>query len=233
MMNAKITSDHLTRKAIVYVRQSTPAQVRENLESQRRQYALVDHARTLGFGDVELIDQDLGHSGSTLAGRMGFQRLVAQVSLGAVGAVLCLEASRLARNNRDWHHLIDLCGLAGALLIDPEGVYDPRLSNDRLLLGLKGTMSEFELTLFRQRSLEARHQKAVRGELRFLIPAGFHWAGEGVLEKRPDLRTQQALDMVFAKFRELGSVRQTLFWLRERVLVPKILTASFPEILAG
>ena len=101
MLTAKITSDHLTRKAIVYVRQSTAAQVRENLESQRRQYALVDHARTLGFGDVELIDQDLGHSGSTLAGRMGFQRLVAQVSLGAVGAVLCLEASRLARNNRD------------------------------------------------------------------------------------------------------------------------------------
>lgn len=221
MMTAKITSDHLTRKAIVYVRQSTAAQVRENLESQRRQYALVDHARTLGFGDVELIDQDLGHSGSTLAGRIGFQRLVAQVSLGAVGAVLCLEASRLARNNRDWHLLIDLCSLAGALLIDPEGIYDPRLSNDRLLLGLKGTMSEFELTLFRQRSLEARHQKAVRGELRFLIPVGFHWAGE-VLEKRPDLRTQQAVDMVFTKFRELGSVRQVLLWLREREMsLPK------------
>src|SRR3972149_8600953 len=116
---------------------------------------------------------------------MGFQRLVAQVSRGAVGAVLCLEASRLARNNRDWHHLIDLCGLVGALLIDPEGVYDPRLSNDRLLLGLKGTMSEYELTLFRQRSLEARHQKAVRGELGFLIPVGFQWAGEGVIEKAP------------------------------------------------
>jgi DNA invertase Pin-like site-specific DNA recombinase len=135
MMSAKIKSEHLARKAIVYVRQSSAAQVRENLESQRRQYKLVEHARSLGFGDVELIDQDLGQSGSTLAGRTGFQRLVAQVSLGAVGAVLCLEASRLARNNRDWHHLIDLCGLVGALLIDPEGVYDPRLSNDRLLLG--------------------------------------------------------------------------------------------------
>jgi DNA invertase Pin-like site-specific DNA recombinase len=208
MMSSKITPEHLARKAIVYVRQSTAAQVRENLESQRRQYALVDHARTLGFGDVELIDQDLGHSGSSLAGRMGFQRLVAQVSLGAVGAVLCLEASRLARNNRDWHHLIDLCGLVGALLIDPEGVYDPRLSNDRLLLGLKGTMSEYELTLFRQRSFEARHQKAVRGELGFLIPVGFHWAAKGVIDKAPDLRIQQALEMVFAKFRELGSVRQ-------------------------
>lgn len=216
MMSAKITSDHLTRKAIVYVRQSTIAQVRENLESQRRQYALVDYARTLGFGDIELIDQDLGHSGATLAGRVGFQRLVAQVSLGAVGTVFCLEASRLARNNRDWHHLIDLCGLVGTLLIDPEGVYDPRLSNDRLLLGLKGTMSEFELTLFRQRSLEARHQKAVRGELRIPIPVGFRWTREGLLEKRPDLRIQQALDMVFTKFLELGSVRQTLFWLRDR-----------------
>jgi len=194
MMSAKITPDHVTRKAIVYVRQSTPTQVRENLESQRRQYALVDYARTLGFADVELIDQDLGHSGATLAGRVGFQRLVAKVSLAAVGAGL--EASRLARNNRDWHHLIDLSGLVGTLLIDPEGVYDPRLSNDRLLLGLKGTMSEFELTLFRQRSLEARHQKAVRGELRIPIPAGFCWTMEGLLEKKPDLRVQQAIDMV-------------------------------------
>src|SRR3972149_9706641 len=143
MMSSKITSEHLARKPIVYVRQSTAAQVRENLESQRRQYALVEHARSLGFGDVELIDQDLGHSGSSLAGRMGFQRLLAQVSLGAVGAGLCLEASRLARNNRDWHHLIDLCGLAGALLIDPEGVSDARVSNARPSRSLKGTMSEY------------------------------------------------------------------------------------------
>jgi DNA invertase Pin-like site-specific DNA recombinase len=222
MMNTKITSEHLARKAIVYVRQSTAVQVRENLESQRRQYALVEHARSLGFGDVELIDEDLGKSGSTLAGRSGFQRLVAQVSLNAVGAVLSLEASRLARNNRDWHHLIDLCGLVGALLIDPEGVYDPRFSNDRLLLGLKGTMSEYELTLFRQRSLEARHQKAVRGELRFLIPVGFQWSVEGGLDKSADLRIQQALDMVFAKFRELGSARQSLLWmLEQQISLPK------------
>lgn len=222
MMNAKITSEHLARKAIVYVRQSTTVQVRENLESQRRQYALVEHARSLGFGDVELIDEDLGQSGSTLSGRSGFQRLVAQVSLNVVGAVLCLEASRLARNNRDWHHLIDLCGLVGALLIDPEGVYDPRFSNDRLLLGLKGTMSEYELTLFRQRSHEARHQKALRGELRFLIPVGFQWSVEGGLDKSADLRIQQALDMVFAKFRELGSARQSLLWMREQeISLPK------------
>ena len=166
--------------------------------------------------------RNLGQSGSTLAGRNGFRRLVAQVSLNAVGAVLCLQASRLARNNRDWHHLIDLCGLVGALLIDPEGVYDPRFSNDRLLLGLKGTMSEYELTLFRQRSHEARHQKAVRGELRFLIPVGFQWSVEGGLDKCADLRIQQAHDMVFAKFRELGSARQSLLWMREQqISLPK------------
>ena len=139
-----------------------------------------------------------------------------------MGAVLSLEASRLARNNRDWHHLVDLCGLVGALLIDPEGVYDPRLSNDRLLLGLKGTMSEYELTLFRQRSHEARHQKAARGELRFLIPVGFQWSVEGGLEKSAYLRIQQALDMVFAKFGELGSARQSLLWMREQqISLPK------------
>ena len=121
-----------------------------------------------------------------------------------------------------WHHLIDLCGLVGALLIDPEGVYDPRISNDRLLLGLKGTMSEYELTLFRQRSHEARHQKALRGELRFLIPVGFQWSVEGGLDKSADLRIQQALDMVFAKFREVGSARQSLLWMREQqISLPK------------
>lgn len=213
MTSTKITTDHLGRKGIVYVRHSTATQVKENLESRRRQYALVDHARALGFGDVELIDQDLGHSGATLVGRSGFQRLVAQVSMGVVGAVLCLEASRLARNNRDWHHLVDLCGLVGTLLIDPDGIYDPRLCNDRLLLGLKGTMSEFELTLLRQRSLEARHQKAVRGELRIPLAVGFRWASDNRIEKVPDRRVQRALEMVFTKFRDLGSARQTLLCL--------------------
>src|ERR1700682_4779459 len=143
----------LQRKAVVYVRQSTPQQVQANLESQRRQYELVDVARRRGFTTVEVIDDDLGRTASGTVERPGFERLVAALCTGQVGAVLCLEASRLARNGRDWHHLIELCGLIGAVLIDPEGVYDPRLSNDRLLLGLRGTMSEFELSVLRQRSL--------------------------------------------------------------------------------
>jgi DNA invertase Pin-like site-specific DNA recombinase len=221
-MSAKITPEHTRRVGIVYVRQSTASQVRGNLESQRRQYALADHARGLGFRDVEVIDQDLGQSGTSMVGRPGFQRLVAQVSLGSVGGVFCLEASRLARNNRDWHHLIDLCSLVGTLLIDPDGVYDPRLGNDRLLLGLKGTMSEFELTLFRQRSLEAKRQKAKRGELRVVLPVGLRWTSEGQIEKVPDVRVQEILQLAFEKFHELGSIRQTLRWVREeQIQLPK------------
>jgi DNA invertase Pin-like site-specific DNA recombinase len=159
MTSDKVTPDHLRRRAIVYIRQSTVIQVLYNLESQRRQYNLVEYARELGFTDVVTIDEDLGKSGSGLVERPGFQRLVAEVCGGQVGAVLSIEASRLARNGRDWHHLIELCGVVGAVVIDPEGIYDPRLPNDRLLLGLKGTMNEFELHLFRQRSFEAMRQK--------------------------------------------------------------------------
>jgi hypothetical protein len=155
-MNGKITSDHLGRSAVVYVRQSTMSQVMGNLESQRRQYDLAGAAQTAGFIGVTVIDEDLGRSGSGSAHRPGFERLVAMVCSGNVGAVYCIEASRLARNGRDWHHLIDLCALAGALVIDPDGAYDPRLVNDRLLLGLKGTMSEYELSLLRQRGIAAR-----------------------------------------------------------------------------
>ena len=132
------------------------------------------------------IDEDLGKSGSGLVERPGFQRLVAEVCAGQVGAVLSIEASRLARNGRDWHHLIELCGVVGAVVIDPEGIYDPRLPNDRLLLGLKGTMNEFELHLFRQRSFEAMRQKARRGEFQCNLPAGYCWAPSGKIEFDPD-----------------------------------------------
>jgi len=155
-MSIKITPDHLSRAAVVYVRQSTMSQVMGNLESQRRQYDLAQAAETTGFKSVTVIDDDLGRSGSGSTQRPGFERLVAMVCSGDVGAVYCIEASRLARNGRDWHHLIDLCALAGALVIDPDGAYDPRLVNDRLLLGLKGTMSEYELSLLRQRGIAAR-----------------------------------------------------------------------------
>jgi DNA invertase Pin-like site-specific DNA recombinase len=220
-MNVKITSEHLARGAIVYVRQSSPGQVVEHTESRRRQYALADSARSLGFAPVAVIDDDLGRSGSGLTERPGFQKLVSAVCAGATGAVFCIEASRLARNGRDWHHLIDLCALTGTLVMDPDGTYDPRLVNDRLLLGLKGTMSEYELSLLRQRGLEARDAKAKRGELRFALPPGYCWDELGRLEIDPDERIADTIRLVLRKFSELGSARQVMLWLHtEAVPLP-------------
>ena len=167
-MNEKIRPEHLQRAAYLYIRQSTAHQVRFHLEGQKRQYGLSQRARELGFTQVVVIDEDLGRSGSGLQERPGFGRLLAAVCQGAVGAVVALEASRLARNNRDWHHLVDLCGLTDTLLIDDDGIYDPKLLNDRLLLGLKGTMSEFELGLFRQRARQAFVQKVTKIKDRLL-----------------------------------------------------------------
>jgi DNA invertase Pin-like site-specific DNA recombinase len=140
-MHSKITPDHFGRGAVVYIRQSSPAQVAEHPESRRRQYGLAEAAQTMGFASITVIDDDLGRTGSGLVERPGFQKLAALVCSGSIGAVFCLEASRLARNGGDWHHLIDLCALAGTLVIDPDGTYDPRLVNDRLLLGLNGMVT--------------------------------------------------------------------------------------------
>src|SRR5215218_9369000 len=189
----------LKRKAVVYVRQSTPAQVETNLESRRRQYELVDVARSRGFRDVEVIDDDLGRSASGMVARPGFERLVAWLRAGEVGAVLCLDASRLARNGRDWHHLLELCGL--------DGVYDPGRPNDRLLLGMKGSISEFELGILRARMLEAARAKARRGELRISVPIGYVWHRDLGLGFDPDLRIQEAIRQIFQRFRQLGSAR--------------------------
>jgi DNA invertase Pin-like site-specific DNA recombinase len=204
-MSPKIKPEHLARTAVVYVRQSSIGQVEHNTESQRRQYSLADTAAAMGFASVQTIDDDLGRSGSGLVERPGFQKLVAAVCAGSVGAVVCIEASRLARNGRDWHHLIDLCALVGTVVIDPDGVYDPRLVNDRLLLGLKGTMSEYELSLLRQRGLAARDSKAQRGELKFALPPGYCWGEAGQMEMDPDERVCEAIRMVLRKFGELGA----------------------------
>src|SRR4051812_4668696 len=193
-------------------------QVAGNTEGRRRQYALVEAARAAGFASVAVIDDDLGRSGSGLTERPGFQKLVAAVCAGGIGAVFCLEASRLARNGRDWHLLIDLCALAGAVVVDPDGVHDPRLVNDRLLLGLKGTVSEYELSLLRQRGLAARDSKARRGELRFTLPPGYCWSEAGRIEMDPDERVGDAIRLLFAKFRELGSARPVFPWAREASL---------------
>src|SRR3954470_9974134 len=200
----------LKRKAVVYIRQSTPAQVHSNLESQRRQYDLVEIARQRGFRDIEVIDDDLGRSASGTVARPGFERLVAALCAGEVGAVLCFDASRLARNGRDWHHLLELCGLVEARVIDWDGVYDPCRPNDRLLLGMKGSISEFELGVIRARMLDAARAKARRGELRIGVPVGYVWHREHGLGFDPDLRLQEAIRQVFARFRLLGSARQVL-----------------------
>lgn len=203
----------LQRKAIVYVRQSTPQQVQSNLESQRRQYELVDVAKRRGFTNVEVIDDDLGRSASGTVERPGFDRLVAALCAGQVGAVLCLDASRLARNGRDWHHLLELCGLVEARVIDLDGMYDPCRPNDRLLLGMKGSISEFELGIIRSRMYEAARSKAKRGELRICAPIGYTWDRHVGLGLDPDRRLQEVIRLVFSKFRELGSARQVLLWM--------------------
>ena len=224
-MNPKLTPERLSRKAIVYVRQSRPSQLIHNQESTRLQFSLVDRARAQGFQRIVVVDYDLGRSGSGWVDRPGFERLAAEVCSGDVGAIFCVEGSRLARNGREWHHLIDLCAMVGAVVVDLDGVYDPALTNDRLLLGVKGTINEFEVNLFRQRSTEAILQKARRGELQIQIPVGFCWAPSGELEKDPDQRVQQAIELVFRKMTELGSVHQVLRWFREE----NFLLPAFPQ----
>src|ERR1700720_2792082 len=189
---SKITAEHLARSAIVYVRQSTAHQVVNNLESQRRQYGLVERGHQLGWTDVQVIDDDLGRSGGGIA-RPGFEKLLAAICERRVGVVMSIEASRLARNGRDWHTLLEFCGLVGTLIADEDGVYDPRQPNDRLLLGMKGTMSEMELSVLRQRSLEALKQKARRGELFMTVAIGYLRVGHNRIEKDPDRRVGEAI----------------------------------------
>lgn len=226
-MSDKVQASHLDRCAFVYVRQSSLQQVRDHTEGQRQQYALVERARAMGFREAVLIDEDQGRSGSGQQQRPGFGRLLSGVCEGNAGAVFALEASRLARNNRDWHHLVDLCALTDTLIIDAEGVYDARQLNDRLLLGLKGTMSEFELGLLRQRAREAFEQKVQRGHALWELPVGFVRTEEHRIEKTPDREVQRAIEGVFSKFVELGSARQTTLWYwHEELLLPHVIPGT-------
>ena len=221
MIRAKSKPKHTQRTAIVYIRQSSPAQVENHRESTARQYALVEKACQWGWAQeqVIVIDEDLGLSGSGWAERSGFGRLTAEVALGRVGIVLGLEVSRLARNNADWYRLFDLCGVTDTLVGDGDGVYHPALFNDRLILGLKGIMAEAELHVLRARLEGGIRNKAARGELRRGLPVGFVWGeADGEVCFHPDASIVHTLRTVFAKFTELGSVRKVWLWFRSEGL---------------
>lgn len=217
---SKIRNLHLDRLAMVYVRQSSPQQVLENRESRERQYALAQFAQRLGWPAerVVVIDEDQGQSGKTADQRSGFQRLMTEVSLNHVGMVLGLELSRLSRSNKDWHQLIDVCGIFNALLCDQDGVYDPLDTNDRLLLGMKGAMSEFELVTLRNRLLRGSRNKAERGELFLSVPLGYYKTATAEIIHDPDEQARGMIRMVFAKFDELGSAYAVFRYLVENQL---------------
>ncbi|MGA9547384.1 MAG: recombinase family protein [Rhodomicrobium sp.] len=224
MPDLKIDADHLRRDAYLYVRQSTLRQVAENGESTQRQYALRDRAVAAGWPAerVHVIDCDLGKSGSSATARDGFQELVSEVALAKAGIVMGLEVSRLARNSADWHRLIELCALTATLILDEDGIYDPASFNDRLLLGLKGTMSEAELHILKARMRGGQLNKARRGELEICPPVGLMYRPDGILDLDPDVEVQNALRLVFDTFERLGSATRTVkFFLDEGLLFPR------------
>ena len=221
MSESKVTAAHLRRAAVVYVRQSTMAQLARNRESTTRQYDLVARAVELGWprAAVRVIDEDLGISGASTTGRTGFAELAAQVGLGQVGIVLALEVSRFARNNADWYRLLDLAGMTDTLIADADGIYHPGLFNDRMLLGMKGTMSEAELHILRARLDGGIRSKAARGELRRGLPVGLVWGqADGEIRWHPDEAVTGVLAAIFERFTVCGSVRGVWLWLREQGL---------------
>ena len=221
MMNEtgnKITSDHLSRKAYLYVRQSSVKQIFEHGESTRRQYALRDRAVLLGWRneDVVVIDTDLGQSGAHAEGREGFKQLVSEVVVGNAGIVIGLEVSRLARNSSDWHRLLEICALSNTLILDEEGIYDPGNFNDRLLLGLKGTMSEAELHFIKARMLGGALSKAKRGELHTMLPIGYEYGSEGEVQFEPDRQIRQSIYLVFEIFKKVGTAFGVVRYFRDK-----------------
>jgi DNA invertase Pin-like site-specific DNA recombinase len=217
----KVTASHRRRTAAIYVRQSTLAQVERNRESTARQYDLVGRAVSLGWprSAIRVIDEDLGRSGASTAGRSGFAELAAQVGLGQVGIVVSLEVSRLARNNTDWYRLLDLAGMTDTLIADTDGVYHPAMFNDRLLLGMKGTMSEAELHILRARLDGGIRNKAARGELRRGLPVGLVWGEtDGQILLHPDEAVRGVLAAIFEQFPLRGSARAVWLWLKEQGL---------------
>jgi DNA invertase Pin-like site-specific DNA recombinase len=229
MMTDRIGADHLKRAALVYVRQSKPEQVRSHAESTRIQMGLREKAVAFGWRNPVTITDDLGLSAGGFAERAGFQHMAAEVSLGNVGIIFCFEASRLSRNSKDWAQLFEICGHLDTLVADLDQVYDLALPNDRLILGVKGTVSEYELSLIRQRSQEAIVAKAKRGELTFTLPAGLSWTADSQIELNPDRRVQQAIRMVFDKLAQFGSVRQVLMWLCDENLALPTLESERPR----
>ncbi|MGH8229868.1 MAG: recombinase family protein, partial [Steroidobacteraceae bacterium] len=201
----KVSADHLRRDAFLYVRQSSLRQMFENTESGKRQYALRDRAASLGWpiDRIHTIDTDQGISGANAENRDGFQYLVTEVALGHAGIVLGLEVSRLARNNADWHRLLELAALTSTLILDEDGIYDPAHFNDRLLLGLKGTMSEAELHVLKARLLGGQRNKAKRGELEIGLPIGLVYDAAGAVVLDPDQQIQQSIRLLFDTFREI------------------------------
>lgn len=233
----KVKASHLQRLALVYVRQSSLAQVEQNCESTRRQYALTERAAALGWpaARINVIDDDLGLSGASTDQRTGFARMTAAVALAHVGVILGLEVSRLARNNADWYRLLDLCAITDTLIGDADGLYHPSHFNDRLLLGLKGTMSEAELHVLRARLDGGIRNKAARGELRRGLPVGFVWGdADGEIRIHPDQAVTGALQAVFSRFAEFGSARRVWLWFRsEGLSFPMRLHARAPIAWIG
>ena len=229
MYSNKIDNHHLDRLAIVYVRQSTMQQVEEHQESTRLQYALADKAIQMGWPSsrVRVIDQDLGCSGSSIDGRIGFQELMAEVALGHVGIVLGREVSRLARSSLDWQRLLETCAIFATLIGDQDGLYDPTTYNDRLLLGLKGSMSEAELHLLKQRMLEGRWEKARRGELQIPVPRGYFTTATGEVIKDPDERVRLVIETIFTVFERTLSIGGVLKYLiKNKMKIPSRITSG-------